>query len=64
MKSLLTLDKLCLSRINYKLLAYNQIWSNFDFNKAPFAPTGYIEVVHKQPQERQTWVDHGVIEYY
>ena len=52
------------SRINPAKSAYNKLWGNFDFNKTPLAPPGCLIVAHERAQDRGTWADHGVKEYF
>ena len=52
------------SRINPKKSTYNKIVGNFDFNKTPLAPPGYLIVAYEYPQDRGTWADHGVKGYF
>ena len=52
------------SRINPKKSAYNEIWGNFDFNKTPLTPPGYLIVAHERPQDRGLWAEHGVKCYF
>ena len=42
------------SHINPKKSSYNEIWGNFDFNKTPLAPPGYLVVAHERPHDRGT----------
>ena len=62
--AVLTLNMLNPSRINPSKSAYNELWSNYDFNKTPLAPLGCLIVAHGRAQERGTWVDHGVKGYF
>jgi hypothetical protein len=63
-QAVMTLNMCRPSRINPKLLAYQQVWGNFDFNKTPLAPPGCKVVVHDRPMERGAWACHGVVGYY
>jgi hypothetical protein len=60
----MTLNMCRPSQINPKLLAYQQVWGNFDFNKTPLAPPGCKVVVHERAMERGAWACHGIVGYY
>ena len=62
--AILTLNMMRPSRINPKKSTYNKIRGNFDFNKTPLAPLGYLIVAHERLQDRGTWADHGVKGYF
>jgi hypothetical protein len=52
------------SHINPRLSAYTQLWGAFNFERTRLAPPGCKVVIHGRPQERGTWADHGVAEFY
>ena len=52
------------SQTNRAKSVYNKLGGNFDFNKTPLAPPGCLVVAHKRAQEKGTWADHGVKEYF
>jgi hypothetical protein len=60
----MTLNMLRTSRISPKLLAYSQLFGHFDYNKTPLAPLGTKVVIHKRPQQRRTFRDHGREGFY
>ena len=62
--AVLTLNLLRPSRTNPSKFTYNELWGNFDLNKTLLAPPGCLIVVYERAQERGTWVDHGVKEYF
>ena len=63
-QTVMTLNMVRPSRLNPKLLAYNQLWGLFNFDKTPLAPPGCKVIIHERPQERGTWADHGVAGFY
>ena len=48
----LTLNLLKLSTVNSQLSAYAYIFGQFDFNKTPLAPPGFIVETHTKPSNR------------
>ena len=60
----LTLNLLCLSRLNPKLSAYTQLEGTINFNKTPLAPPGTCIIVHEKPSQCQTWAPHGIDGWY
>ena len=52
------------SQINSKISAYNQMWGKFNFEKNLRVPPGSKVIVNERPQERCTWSDHGVAQFY
>jgi hypothetical protein len=47
------------SRINPKLSAATHIFVQYDFNRAPMAPSGTRIIAHETPNRRRTWAPHG-----
>ena len=60
----LTLNLLCPSRLNPRLLAEAQLNGAFDFNRTPLAPLGKRVIVHETPNNGRTWAPHGVDRWY
>ena len=60
----LTLNLLCPSRLNLRLLEEAQLNDAFDFNCTPLAPSGMRVIVHKTPDNRRTWAPYGVYGWY
>ena len=60
----MTLNLLCMSRINPQLSAYSQLWGNFSFNHTPIAPMSTKLLIHETPLARETWAPHIVKEWY
>jgi hypothetical protein len=58
------LNMLRTSRINPKLSASTQIDGQYDYNRAPMAPTGIIIISHETPNHRRTWAPHGQDGWY
>ena len=48
------------SLINPKLSAWAQLLAQFDFNKAPVAPSGIRVIAHEKPDKRSSWSPHGL----
>jgi hypothetical protein len=48
-QALITLNLLCTSRMNPRLLAHAQVHGIFDFNCTPLSPPGTKVLVHKKP---------------
>ena len=61
---LITLNLLWPSCMNPKLSANKQLNGTFNFNHTPLAPPGTRVIVHKKPSIQQTWVPHGVDDWY
>jgi hypothetical protein len=55
----LTLNLLSSSRMNPKLLAWEQLYGVFDYNATPLGPPGTRILVHDNPQNCGTWAPHG-----
>ena len=51
-------------QINPKLLAYAQIFGQFDYNATPLAPPGYKCIVHDKPTAYKTWAVYKTKAYY
>ena len=60
----LTINLLQGSRINPKLLAWEQLNGCFDFNRTPIAPPGIKVVAHEKPDKRKSWQPHGKDGWY
>ena len=60
----ITLNLLRESRINPNISAYNQVFGNFDFNSTPLAQFGIRAVIHKRPNTRGSWANHGKNGFY
>ena len=54
----ITLNLLHLARLNPRLLVYEQLNGEFDFNIIPMAPPGARNLVHDKPHNRCTWSPH------
>ena len=55
----LTLNMLCMSRINPNLLAHEQLHGIHDFNATPLAPPGTKCITHEKSSQHGTWAPHG-----
>ena len=60
----ITINLLRSLQINPKLLAYAQIFGQFDYNATPLAPPGCKCIVHDKPTVRKTSVVHRTKAYY
>ena len=54
-QAIVTLNRLCPSRINPTLSSHAQLHGLFDFNATPFAPPGTKVIVHQKPTIRKSW---------
>jgi hypothetical protein len=52
------------SRINPNLSAATHIFGQYDFNRAPMAPSGTRIIAHETPGRRRTWAPHGQDGWY
>ena len=55
----ITINLLCPSRLNPRLLADAQLNGKLDFNRIPISPAGKITLVRDKPHNRCTWAPHG-----
>ena len=60
----LTLNLLCLWRVNPRLSSYAYLFGHFDFNKTPLAPAGTKVLVHEKPKQQNSWDYHGIEGWY
>jgi len=60
----LTLNLLRPSRIDPNLLAYAQLYRNFDFNRTPIAPPGLKVLTQIRPECRRSWDPHTEQGFY
>ena len=60
----LTLNMLCMSRINPNLSAHEQLHGMHDFNATPLAPPGSKCIAHEKSSQRGTWAPHGQHGWY
>ena len=60
----LTLNMLCMSRINPNLLAHEQLHGIHDFNATPLAPPGTKCIAHEKSSQHGTWAPHGQHGWY
>ena len=60
----MTLNMLQTSRRNPLISAYSKIYGEFDLNKTPMEPPGTKIIIHKNPQQRKLWANHGVYGWY
>ena len=51
----MTLNMLRASRVNPKLLAYEYMHGQFDYNQTPLVPPGTRVVAHTKPVARSSW---------
>jgi hypothetical protein len=58
-QAVITLNMLRTSSINPKLSAATHIFGQYNFNRAPMAPTGTRIIAHETPNGRSTWAPHG-----
>jgi len=58
-----TLNMLCTSQYNAKLLAYKEMEGPFDFNKTPMSILGTKGIAYLAPDDWATWQSHGVDEF-
>jgi hypothetical protein len=63
-QAVITLNMLRTSRINPKLSASTHIDGQYDFNRAPMAPSGTRIIAHETPSRRRTWAPHGQDGWY
>jgi hypothetical protein len=63
-QSVMTINMLRASRLNPKLSAYAIMFGEFNFDRTPLAPPGTPVIVHEKPDNRKTWVAHGVEGFY
>jgi hypothetical protein len=63
-QAVITLHMLRTSRINPTLSASTHIYGQYDFNRAPMAPSGTIIIAHETPNRRRTWAPHGEDGWY
>jgi hypothetical protein len=54
-QAVITLNMLRTPRINPKLSAATHNFGQYDFNRAPMAPTGTRIIAHENPNRRRTW---------
>jgi hypothetical protein len=57
-QAVITLNMLRIYRINTKLSASTYIDGQYDYNRAPLAPSGTRIIAHKTPDRRRTWAPH------
>jgi hypothetical protein len=62
--AVITLNMLRTSRINPKLSAATHIFGQYDFSRAPMAPSGTRIIAHETPSRRRTWAPHGQDGWY
>jgi hypothetical protein len=62
--AVITLNMLRTSRINPKLSASTHIDGQYDFNRAPMAPSGTRIIAHETPNRRLIWAPHGQDGWY
>jgi hypothetical protein len=57
-QAVITLNMLRTTRINPKLSAATHIFGQYDFNRAPMAPSGTRIIANETPSRRRTWDPH------
>ena len=60
----ITLNLLCLPRLNPRLSSYAQLNGEFDFNRTPIAPPGTITLVHYKTHNRGILAPQGHEDWY
>ena len=60
----LTLNILCMSRINRNLSVHKQLHGIHDFNATPLAPPGTKCIAHGKSSQGGTWAPHGQHGWY
>jgi hypothetical protein len=63
-QAVMTLNMLRTSRINPKLLAATHIFEQYDFNRAPMAPPGTMNIARETLRRRKTWAPHEQDDWY
>jgi hypothetical protein len=58
-QAILTLDMLRTSRISPKISAAMHLDRQYEYDRAPMAPTGTIIIAHETPNRRRTRAPHG-----
>eukprot|EP00804_Cyclotella_cryptica_P000090 CCRYP_013749-RA/>CCRYP_013749-RA protein AED:0.16 eAED:0.11 QI:0/0/0/1/0/0/3/0/1031 len=59
-----TLNLLCVSSVNPKLLAYAVLEGQFNFDKTPLAPVGTRALILLDPSTRKMWQNHALDAWY
>ena len=59
-----TLNMMRPTHINPKISADTYLQGTHDFNKVPLAPPGILTVIHKSPDNRETYSPHGLKGWY
>ena len=54
-QAIITLKLLRSFCLNPKLFAYAQVYGAFDFDRTPLAPPGTKVMIHKKPDNCNTW---------
>ena len=63
-QAVITLNILCNSILNPKLLSHEYLHGNSDFNATPIYPPVTIVINHSKYTTRKTWTAHGEDEWY
>jgi hypothetical protein len=63
-QAIITLNMLRTSRINPKISAATHLNGQYEYNRAPMAPSGTIRIAHETPNSRRTWAPHGQDGWY
>ena len=59
-----TLNMLRTSCLHHQTPSFTHMNGLFDYNATPMAPPGIKILVYETPQQRKTWVQHGVDAWY
>jgi hypothetical protein len=52
------------THINPKISAATHLDGQYEYNRAPMAPPGTINITHETPNRRRTWAPHGQDGWY
>ena len=63
-QTVMTLNMVRRSRINPRLLAYQQIWGNYDFNRHPMGIVECKTIVHLRPREKPCYSLYNIDGFY
>jgi hypothetical protein len=63
-QAILTLNVLITLMINPKISAANHLNGQYEYTRAPMAPSCTIIIAHETPNRRRTWAPHGQDGWY
>eukprot|EP00957_Ditylum_brightwellii_P107355 8191849-Ditylum_brightwellii.AAC.1 len=53
-----------MSRVNPKLSVYAYVFGHYNFSECPLAPLNTKVILHKKPDQRESWGYHGCPVWY